>query len=218
MLIHILRSIAFYLAFYGISAILVFCAFISITFSNKIMHTMVRSWTNWHRWCVTHILGITVVVDGELAIGPVLYVIKHESFFEAIDAPTLLPLPSVFAKQELFDIPAWGKAALIYGLIPVARDGGAVALRAMLSEAKKMVADGRPLVIFPEGTRVPHGAIRLCRAVQIAEIARGACRCEQRATVSWSDQAQGCDHLQDWRNGSGGAAPRRGRTAGSRSD
>ena len=157
LLVHILRSLVFYLAFYGISAILVFLAFLSLAFSHKIMHKMVRSWTNWHRWCVNHILGISVVVEGELASGPVLYVIKHESFFEAIDAPTLLPLPSVFAKRELFDIPAWGKAALIYGLIPVARDGGAVALRAMLSEAKKMVADGRPLVIFPEGTRVPHG-------------------------------------------------------------
>ena len=27
----------------------------------------------------------------------------------------------------------------------------------MLAEARQRVADGRPLVIFPEGTRVPHG-------------------------------------------------------------
>ncbi len=154
---NFLRSIVFYFAFYAVSAVLVIGAFCSLPFSHKSMHAFVRGWTNWHRWCVTHILRITVRIEGELAQGPVLYVIKHESFFEAIDAPTLLPLPAVFAKRELFDIPFWGKAALKYGLIPVARDGGASALRSMLAEAKGKVDDGRPLVILPEGTRVPHG-------------------------------------------------------------
>jgi len=41
--------------------------------------------------------------------------------------------------------------------VPVERDQGAKALRAMLSAARKLVAEDRPLVIFPEGTRMPHG-------------------------------------------------------------
>jgi 1-acyl-sn-glycerol-3-phosphate acyltransferase len=64
----------------------------------------------------------------------------------------------VFAKQELFMIPGWGYSARTYGLIPVARDGGARALREMIATARLRVNEGRPLVIFPEGTRVPHGA------------------------------------------------------------
>jgi 1-acyl-sn-glycerol-3-phosphate acyltransferase len=63
----------------------------------------------------------------------------------------------VFAKQELFAIPGWGYSARTYGLIPVARDKGAKTLRAMLALAKQRVDEGRPLVIFPEGTRVAHG-------------------------------------------------------------
>jgi 1-acyl-sn-glycerol-3-phosphate acyltransferase len=43
-------------------------------------------------------------------------------------------------------------------MIPVDRNGGASALRAMLILAKKMIADGRPIVIFPEGTRVAPGS------------------------------------------------------------
>jgi len=39
----------------------------------------------------------------------------------------------------------------------VARTQGAKALRAMLAEARGFIDTGRPLVIFPEGTRVPHG-------------------------------------------------------------
>ena len=40
----------------------------------------------------------------------------------------------MFAKQELFAIPGWGYSALVYGLIPVARDKGARTLREMLND------------------------------------------------------------------------------------
>ena len=153
----LIRSILYYPLFYGISAMLVVGASIALFFGAKALRTLVHWWTDWHRWCVNNILGIKVQIDGQLADGPVLYVIKHESFFEAIDAPTLLPVPAVFTKRELFDIPFWGYSAKVYGLIPVSRDGGASALRSMLAEAKSIVQQGRPLVIFPEGTRVPHG-------------------------------------------------------------
>lgn len=159
-----LRSIAFYVLFYGISAILVLGAVIALPFGEKALGRAVLAWTGWHRWCVTHLLGIELKVEGELAAGPVLYAIKHESFFEAIDAPWFLDRPAVFTKQELFDIPGWGRAARLYGLVPVARDGGARTLRHMLNEAKRMIAAGRPLVIFPEGTRVPHGQAPPLRA------------------------------------------------------
>ncbi len=152
----VLRSLVFYVLFYLISAFLVTGAVIAMSISKEAVRYVVARWSGWHRWCVTRLLGIEVVLDGSPADGPVLYAIRHESFFEAIDAPTLLTLPSVFTKAELFQIPGWGRAALFYGLVPVARDEGAKALRRMITSAKAMVADGRPLVIFPEGTRVPH--------------------------------------------------------------
>ena len=73
------------------------------------------------------------------------------------DAPALLDCPSVFAKKELFAILGWSRAALGYGLIPVACDQGGKMLMGMIRSAKGMIADGRPLVIFPEGTRKPVG-------------------------------------------------------------
>ena len=152
-----LRSLIFYPVFYGVSAFLVICSVISLAIGREALRSVVGWWTDWHRWCLRVIVGIRVELEGELASEPVLYVIKHESYFEAIDTPTLLRWPAVFTKRELFSIPGWGQAARIYGLIPVARDGGAGALRHMLKAAKQMIDEGRPLVIFPEGTRVPHG-------------------------------------------------------------
>lgn len=153
----VLRSLAFYGLFYGVSALLVLVSVVAIVARKHWLVGIVARWGRWHLWCVRHILGIEVVVEGELPQGPVLIAVKHEAFFEAIDTPRLFAYPAVFAKQELFRIPGWGSSARVYGLVPVARDEGAKALRAMIASARQRVAEGRPLVIFPEGTRVPHG-------------------------------------------------------------
>jgi 1-acyl-sn-glycerol-3-phosphate acyltransferase len=156
-LLAALRSLAFYVLFYGGSVFLVSASVIAIVARKAWLRPVVAKWGGWHLWCVEHVLGIEVVIDGEIPDMPVLIAVKHESFFEAIDTPRLFTFPAVFAKQELFSIPGWGYSALTYGLIPVARDKGAKTLREMLAVAKQRVAEGRPLVIFPEGTRVAQG-------------------------------------------------------------
>jgi 1-acyl-sn-glycerol-3-phosphate acyltransferase len=67
-------------------------------------------------------------------------------------------LPAVFVKAELAKLPLWGWVSFKWGNIPVERAEGAKALRAMRKAALERSAEGRPLVIFPEGTRVPHGS------------------------------------------------------------
>lgn len=153
-----LRSLAFYAAFYGMTVLLVFVAVIAMLLGGDRYKEVVRWWSTWHRACVRVLLGITVETDGFVPRAGVLYAIKHESFFEAIELPHMYPLPVVFAKEQLLRIPLWGAIGTRYGLIAVDRARGASALRTMLAEARRWTADGRPLIIFPEGTRVPHGS------------------------------------------------------------
>jgi 1-acyl-sn-glycerol-3-phosphate acyltransferase len=151
------RNIAFYLFFYGGSVVVTLAALIALPFSQPQFRKLVHLWSAMHRWGVENLLGCKIVMEGGPSEEPVLYAIKHESFFEAIDTPRLLPLPGVFAKQELFRIYGWAHVGRTYGLIPVARDAGAKALIQMIREAKAKTQQGRPLAIFPEGTRIPHG-------------------------------------------------------------
>ncbi|MDG6079300.1 1-acyl-sn-glycerol-3-phosphate acyltransferase [Erythrobacter litoralis] len=152
-----LRNAAFYGAFYFGSVFVTLAALACLPFSRAAFRRRVENWSGMQRWCVRHLLGCPVRIENQPPQRPVLYAVKHESFFEAIDAPTLFDTPAVFAKKELFDIPFWGRAALAYGLVPVSRGDGAKTLKAMIRAAKEAVSEGRPLVIFPEGTRVPHG-------------------------------------------------------------
>ena len=61
-------------------------------------------------------------------------------------------------KRELFWIPFHGWFSKKFEMIPVDRDKGPAALRRMLREAKGRIADGREIIIFPEGTRRAPGA------------------------------------------------------------
>ena len=149
-----LRSLAFYGVFYLGTLVLLVPALLGGT---RGIRAAARGWSALHRWCVRHILRIRIIQEGAPIDGPALYAMRHESFFEAIDAPCVFGEPVIFAKQELLAIPLWGTAAKKYGIIPVARDEGAKALRNLMRAAKEAKADGKPFLIFPEGTRTPHG-------------------------------------------------------------
>jgi 1-acyl-sn-glycerol-3-phosphate acyltransferase len=151
------RSLAFYVAFYGGSVVFVTGSVLFMSISKPLFRMFVRGWAWWHRLCCRWLLGIRVELENPVFKPGVLYAIRHEAFFEAIDLPWLFRLPVVFAKAELLAIPGWGLAGRNFGLIGVEREAGAKALRTMLNEAKRLMAEDRPLIIFPEGTRTPHG-------------------------------------------------------------
>lgn len=153
----LLRSILFWILFVLMSSICSIGAVVSLPVSHHATRWFVRKWAQFHRVICRFVLGQRIVVEGDMPDIPVLYVFKHESAFETIEQPMLFKWPAVFAKEELFSIPVWGQAARFYGLIPVDRDGGGKAMRAMLGAAKAALANDRPLVLFAEGTRVPHG-------------------------------------------------------------
>ncbi len=64
--------------------------------------------------------------------------------------------PAIIA--QLAWLPIYGWYAVRAGGIPVDRGAGASALKRMLMRAKRAAASGRPIAIFPEGTRTAVGA------------------------------------------------------------
>jgi 1-acyl-sn-glycerol-3-phosphate acyltransferase len=153
------RSIAYAVAFYIGSVPLVLAALVCIPFGQAPVIVVTRAWGRFHHHCARWLLGSRVVVKGVLPRTGAIIAVKHETFFETFEVLRLFsdPPPAVVFKAELLGIPFWGRVAKAHGVIPVAREAGASALRSMLTAARAATAKGRPVVIFPEGTRVPHG-------------------------------------------------------------
>ncbi|HEY1607069.1 MAG TPA: lysophospholipid acyltransferase family protein [Allosphingosinicella sp.] len=152
-----LRSILFLLVFYGGTLLFLVAALLSLPFGRAALRAVANGWARFHSGCARHILGIGVRVEGPVPEGKVLVAAKHESMFETMEMAVLFRNPAVVMKRELARIPIWGWLAQRYGMIPIDRSGGAAALRRLLKAAGETARLGRVLIIFPEGTRVPHG-------------------------------------------------------------
>ena len=154
---HVLRSALFSLVFYSWTAVMVLLSFPASLLGTKAVRACAHGWARGHRILSSALLGIRTRVEGRRPEGAVLVAIKHQSMYETLEFMILLKEPAVVLKRELLDIPFWGWVVRRYGAIPVDRSGGAAALRTMMRAAEAAIAEGRPIVIFPEGTRVPTG-------------------------------------------------------------
>ena len=156
-MIAALRSILFALIFYPGTLIYVLMILAATAVSERAVRYWVHAWAKFHYWLVRRVLGIRFAWDGDIPDGPYLIAVKHQAMVEAVDTLRFAKSPVVVMKRELSHMPLWGNAARAYGVIGVDRDAGAAALREMMVAAKKAAASGRPVIIFPEGTRVPVG-------------------------------------------------------------
>lgn len=156
-MIALIRSVLFALVFYPGSIFVVGAAALMVPFGERATIRGARNWALFHRFCARWILGIRTQVIGTLDAGQALYIFKHESMYETVETLALFKKPVVVMKQELLDMFGWGYAARAHGSIGVDREAGATAMRRMIAQAKRAKDSGRPIILFPEGTRVPHG-------------------------------------------------------------
>jgi 1-acyl-sn-glycerol-3-phosphate acyltransferase len=90
--------------------------------------------------------------------GPAIIAAKHQSAWETLFLSRRLHRPAFILKRELLLIPLFGWFLQKVGMIAVDRAGKAAALKKMMRDANDRFAQGRQIIIFPEGTRVAPGA------------------------------------------------------------
>src|SRR5258705_2949119 len=104
------------------------------------------------------IAGFGVELSGHLQGPRVLIAANHCSMWETVALLALLPGLAIVLKRSLLRIPFYGWYSRKMRMIAIDRASGAKAIRLMHGEAKRALEDGRPIVIFPEGTRRKPGA------------------------------------------------------------
>lgn len=153
----LLRSLLYAATFYAATFLWVVVGAPVSLFGRGPTLAVVLGWVDFHHWLARYILEIRVRVEGEVPEGCHLIAVKHQSMFETLEMLRLSRLPVIVEKKELADLPLFGYLTRRYGVIPVERSAGAKALRALVEQGREAIATGRPVIIYPEGTRVRVG-------------------------------------------------------------
>ncbi len=155
-----LRSIVYLIAFYGATALFLVLGCPLLLCPRAWAMAGLRAHGLTCVWLLRVIVGTGMEVRGRghLPAGAYLVASKHQS---AWDTFALIPLfrdPAIILKAELGGIPLYGWFCRKFEHILISRERAAVALRSLLADAHQRAEQGREILIFPEGTRMPPGA------------------------------------------------------------
>jgi len=88
-----------------------------------------------------------------------VFIANHQSMVDIWALMPVLPVRARFvAKRSLFRIPVLGWALSLSGFVPIDRERLGDAIRS-LDDASRQVRQGRPFVLFAEGTRSRDGSL-----------------------------------------------------------
>lgn len=124
-----------------------------------VLRRLSMAWVVAACWLIEHLLGIRYRVQGteNIPARPAVILCKHQSAWETIFLQRIFPLPSFVYKREIHRLPFFGWAIALMPFVAIDRNAGKEALNQVASRGRRRLEEGYPVVVFPEGTRVPPG-------------------------------------------------------------
>lgn len=156
----LLRSLLFQIAFLSWTTLVALYSLVPLGLGNRAhIFSIGGVWSRGIDCILRLVTGIRIRIEGteHIPAGPAMIAAKHQSLWDTAVVLRLFRGPAIVMKQELLSIPIYGALCRAQGMIAVDRDGGAKALKQMLKDARAAAAEGRKLIIFPQGTRTLPG-------------------------------------------------------------
>jgi len=123
--------------------------------SSATVRSVSQLWAGGIMFLMKYVVGLDYREYGleNIPKGPCIIACNHQSLWETAALCVIFPDASIVAKKELRKLPLVGWFLERYPMILVDRSAGRQALRQMNDEARRAIADGRKVLIFPQGTR-----------------------------------------------------------------
>ena len=186
MILQALRSIVFYLLYFGQTVILALLLGTQVKLAGGrtgFGWAIARYWGNANLFFLRWMVGIDTRITGaeNIPVGPCIIAAKHMSDWDIFAILPHSQRPAFIAKKELIDIPFFGWAAQGFDTIRIDRSLGGDAIPRMLEDARAALDRGCRLIIFPEGTRKAalalhdyrYGIVRMYEALGVPVVPVG---------------------------------------------
>lgn len=157
----ILRSIFFNIAFFGLTAMMALCMLPTVFMPRDKAMKIVSLWVKTVYLLERFFLNLDYEVRGRENLpqsGSFLVAAKHQSAYETMKLHILFEDPAIVLKRELLAIPVWGLFLKKIDPIAIDRSNREHAMKSLIAGALHVRDQGRPIVIFPQGTRVAPDA------------------------------------------------------------
>lgn len=118
------------------------------------------------QWCINSAKGLKIHIEADgLEHVPkdsaFVYASNHQSMLDILVLGAVLPGDFKWAaKRELMKVPFLGWHLKLAGHVPVDRGKGPKVVAAVVKRFEDVLAAGKPLLIFPEGTRSDTGVLK----------------------------------------------------------
>lgn len=156
----VLRSAAQNLVFALSLLVWALLSLLTWPFPYRFRYAFVTRWTHFNLWWLERMCGLRCEVRGLENIPPEgggIVMAKHQSTWETMALQRWFEPQTWVLKRELMHMPLFGWAIALLEPIAIDRNARGGAVRVMCEEGAKRLRDGRWVVIFPEGTRMPPG-------------------------------------------------------------
>tara|TARA_R110002074_G_scaffold105621_2_gene228164 strand:+ start:11668 stop:12396 length:729 start_codon:yes stop_codon:yes gene_type:complete len=153
-----LRSILFNLSLYLTAIVVGLIATPALFGPRKGAVFVITKLSQTALWLLKVTAGTHYEIRGEIPSGSTLVAAKHQSMWDTIVLVAALNDPAIVLKSELLWIPYYGWFSKKAGMIAIDRGSGSSAIRRLISQGKSALAASRPIVIFPEGSRMAPDA------------------------------------------------------------
>ena len=158
---QLLRSLIYWVGMALSTLVIAPVGVLLFPFPHTVRYHFIRLWALFNLRWLKFSCGLGYVVDGKENIPTdesFVVFCKHQSTWETMMLQELFPRHVWVLKKELLRIPVFGWGLAMLDPIAIDRSAGRKAIKQLIDQGTAALAQGRAVVIFPEGTRTAYGS------------------------------------------------------------